>query len=450
MGRWIAGRVVAVAVALVIAVAHLVSRGAEAASAAPNVLVIVTDDQPTGMTSRAVMPNVAWLARTGRAYPNAFVTTPLCNPSRTALLTGDFAHNTGVFQNRDHPSQAVLQRMVPARLRAAGYTTALFGKFLNSVPIEEAPYGFSSWATLAGGVYTDPTVNVDGTVSHASGYYTSVLQQHALQFLDDSTATSRPWFMMLATVAPHRPSTPAPTDVGRPVPAWTGDPAVRERDLSDKPLYIRRSRPQGLIGRVINEQMQRSLLSTDRLIGAVFDKLRQLGELDSTLIVFTSDNGFLRGQHHWKGKLVPYTPSIRVPLIVRWPARISSGAGTRLASNLDVAPTILDAAGVSGTSSMDGRSLLKPRPNRLIFGELHRVPARRVPAWTSIRTQTYQYTEYVSKGHVVFREFYDLRHDPWQLTNLLNDGDPSDDPNVTTLHARLEHWQHCRGPTCVS
>lgn len=433
-----------------IACASLALR-ASAATAAPNVLVIVTDDQPTGMVSQAVMPNVAWLAHTGRRYSSAYVTTPLCCPSRTSLLTGDYAHNTGVFQNPDHPSPSVLAGSLPVLLRAGGYETSLVGKYLNGVPLEEQPTGFDHWATLVGGAYTDPQVNVDGTISQAPGYYTSVLSQQALQFLDGTEAAdTQPWFLMLSTVGPHRPSTPAPIDVNGMVPPWLGDPAVRERDISDKPLYIRQSPPQGRVGRVIHEQMLRSLISVDRLVGDVLDRLRQSGELDSTLIVFTSDNGYLRGQHHWKGKLVPYTASMRVPLIVRWPQAITPGTGTRQAFNIDIAPTILDAAGVSGAAAMDGRSLLAPRPTRLLLGELHRVPARTVPTWASIRTRTYQYTEYTNLRRVVFREYYDLLHDPWQLRNTLRDGIPGNEPNLAALHARIVALQHCHGKTCSS
>ena len=171
-----------------IACASLALR-ASAATAAPNVLVIVTDDQPTGMVSQAVMPNVAWLAQTGRRYSSAYVTTPLCCPSRTSLLTGDYAHNTGVFQNTDHPSPSVLAGSLPVLLRAGGYETGLVGKYLNSVPLEEQPTGFDHWATLAGGAYTDPQVNVDGTISQAPGYYTSVLSQQALS----SSTVRRRW-----------------------------------------------------------------------------------------------------------------------------------------------------------------------------------------------------------------------------------------------------------------
>jgi len=188
------------------------------------------------------------------------------------------------------------------------------------------------------------------------------------------------------------------------------------------------------VGRLRKAQL-RSLMSVDDLIERLFNRLDRLGEKQDTLAVFLSDNGFMWGEHRRMGKSVPYTASTQIPMLVRWPGHVRRGAiDRRFASNIDVAPAALDAAGLSA-EGMDGRSLIDRSWQRdrilLEFWEGQN-QTRPIPRWASLRTSEHQYTEYYARGTdgqvVIEREFYDLVADPWQLENLVTDDDPTNDP----------------------
>ena len=190
------------------------------------------------------------------------------------------------------------------------------------------------------------------------------------------------------------------------------------------------------------------------MVKDVTDELVANGELDNTLIFFLSDNGFLWGEHGLTRKAAPYTPSVQVPFLMRPPGGISPFEDQRLVANIDVAPTALQAAGVLTTSTeMDGRSLLTENARDRILLEYYdesAAPRKRfqAPSWASIRTTGYQYVEYYGPNGstVTFREYYDLDQDPYQLDNLLGDGDSSNDPDPVTL--LLLSQQLSRDRTC--
>jgi arylsulfatase A-like enzyme len=202
----------------------------------------------------------------------------------------------------------------------------------------------------------------------------------------------------------------------------------------------------------------------DDMVGRVFRVLRQLGEDRTTLAFFLSDNGFLWGEHQVAGdrgetettitritgKRLPYTQSIHVPFLVRWPGHVRTGVqDPRFVANADIAPTIMAAAGLSppGSVPMDGRSLLSGQARHEMFFEYFLDPIYpTIPAWASIRTTTRQYIEYYNpSGQVIFREYYDLSKDPFQLDNLFGDASTSDDPNVSTLSKQIHLDLHCEG-----
>ena len=176
--------------------------------------------------------------------------------------------------------------------------------------------------------------------------------------------------------------------------------------------------------------------------------LSQFGENRRTSAIFMSDNGMLWGEHGLSGKWRPYSASLRVPLLMRWPGHFARGlTDTRLAANVDLAPTIVDAARLpeSLKLSMDGHSLLtETRRPRILLENLR----GRLGRWAALRTRSYQYTEYYTDGQVSFREYYDLRRDPWQLTNLLKDGDPENDPELGRLESQLASDRVCAASSC--
>ena len=189
------------------------------------------------------------------------------------------------------------------------------------------------------------------------------------------------------------------------------------------------------------------------MVGRIFRLLRRFHEAHNTLAFFTSDNGYLWGEHGVRGKSLPYTESINVPLLARWPGHVPAHRVDRnFVSNVDIAPTILDAAGIqpSPRFPMDGRSLLAQRkPRKRVYTEFFNDPHfPRVRSWASLRTHRYQYTEYYQGTKVVFREYYDLKIDPGELHNVLDDGDPRNNGRADKAAVLLHQARVCSGPAC--
>ena len=414
----------------------------------PNVLIILTDDQRVG--TLGVMPHtVQFFRNRGRMFTRGFVTTPLCCPSRSSIFTGLYAHNHGVLTNGEHslPQSVTLQRY----LHDAGYRTAIVGKYLNGWPLDRNPPYFDRWALEKGSTYRDPEFNVNGSVRTIKGYATNILASKAVQSLKAFEATdSRPWFLYLAPKAPHLPATPAPEYALAPVSEWARNPAVLESDSRDKPPWVQDSHASRSWVAATRANMLRTLMSVDDLVGRVSRTLETLGERRGTIAFFLSDNGFMWGEHGLTRKGHPYTHSIKVPLLLRWPGHVAPGSQDgRFAANIDLAPTILDAAGITPLAPMDGRSLLRAW-NRRLFTEMFRPGDGKAAGWASVRTKRMQYVEYYddSRSRVVFREYYRLDRDPWQLTNLLRDGNPANNPDTAWLHRLLRTYRACGGSAC--
>jgi arylsulfatase A-like enzyme len=435
---------------------------ARAADGRPNVLIIVTDDQRATDTLQ-VMPNTLhYFRETGTRYTNAFAATPLCCPSRATLLTGRYAHNTGV-KNNSGGANLDPAALFPRLLKESGYQTALAGKFLNGWPRNEPPPYFDRYAMLladrASDEYWDPVFDRNGSVGAVPGYSTDLIRTYAMRSLRRfERADETPWFLYVAPHAPHHPWKAAPRHRDAPVGLWRGNPAVFERDRSDKPPFVQAFRFTIREGRAVRKGQLRTLMSVDEMVGKIFTTLRGLGESRDTLAIYTSDNGFIWADHGIGGargtagqKRLPYTASVKVPFLLRWPKQVAPGVvRRRLTGIVDIAPTVLDAVGHQGDStgpSMDGRSLLQPDTRARVLLEYWREGDKRFPTWASIRTRTLQYVEYYDEDGLtpIFREFYDLGSDPWELNNLLSDGDPGNDPNVGALAAQLSEDRRCAG-----
>jgi arylsulfatase A-like enzyme len=445
-----------VTVALVASVTQIPTASSSAGAARrPNVLIVVTDDQREGFR---VMPRARhWLKAGGTYFDNAFVTTPLCCPSRASIFTGRYTHNHHVTSNDGEDGNLIQQSTLQYYLQRAGYETALYGKYLNAWDITQPPPYFDRYAlTVRSHFYSGGTWNVNGTVKTIADYNTTYISRKARKFLHRAGAKQQPWFLYLATAAPHGPFTPEPKYAHAPVPHWRGNPAVFEKDRSDKPNYVQRSHHRFTYGRATRKAQFRTLKSVDDLVGNVFHTLNHLGELNDTLVIFISDNGLMWGEHGLMGKGVPYDQSIRVPLLARWPGHfLADATDDRIVANVDIAPTILEATGVNPDPQypIDGRSLLGTSSHRSGLLTEHFPPGNHPPGnwdyWASTRTKTYKYTEYYEPDGttVKFREYYDLRADPWELDNLLGDLDPSNDPNIAALSQRLAQERTCVGTT---
>lgn len=441
------------AVAVLLALSALVPGRA---IAKPNVVVVMTDD--LDVASMHVMKSTRrLLARRGTKFVNSFVTTPLCCPSRTTFQTGLYAHNHGVpgndpphggaagFSHSVRPGQTLA-----VRLQRAGYRTGYVGKYLNHPGSDgqlNVPPGWNQWFEPSFGTtyqMYDDVIDANGrmkTYGHsARDYQTDVFSRQSVHFISKSAKRRKPFFLMVGAVAPHvdgqrrgesRNPLAAPRYRSRfeharlPKP-----PSYNEADVSDKPRFIRKpplSHGRKLEIRALYRSRLRSLLSVDDAMRHIVNRLKGTGELGNTVVIFTSDNGFLLGEHRLTGKSLPYDESISVPLLIRGPGLPRGQRRTQIVGNIDLAPTILDIAGAPH-KRMDGRSLLPLARNpgkeghrnlliEMLKGSGHR-PFR------ALRGDDYLLVKSARDRHKRLGpvgELYDLRKDPYELVNRYRD-----------------------------
>lgn len=464
-------------------------------SSRPNVLVIKTDDQVMERLPqlRAYMPKLAaFFAENGREFTNSYVSSPSCCQSRASTFVGRYPHNEGVWSQGKGATLDTRGGLAPY-LQRAGYRTGIVGKYLNLV-YADIP-GYDWWTTIRGtctglqtescaSLGTDPnwyynftvTSNsphdpaaehvVPGNPETGAGYNTRWSGERFRRYLGAAAAGraqgGAPWYLEWDPTAPHTHdklslmAEPKYRDAA--VPGCT--PPV-EADRSDKPAFVRAFPvTQGrYAATAVCPATQRALLSLDDEFAKIVRQLEVTGSLADTLIVFTSDNGLMNGEHSMTRKFVAYEPSVRVPLLLSWPGRVAVGTDDRLASNVDILPTVLEAAGVPADPALpalDGRSLLSGDGHRVLLSEYRldrgwtaAVPAP-IPTWAAMTDSHTKYVEVFtdvagSPAAVGSREFYDLDRDPGELENLLGDGDPANDPDVGALHARLAALRTCAG-----
>ncbi|MGH2808692.1 MAG: sulfatase family protein [Actinomycetota bacterium] len=421
----------------------------------PNILLILTDDQR--IETLRFMPNTRrFFVEAGTNFTSAFATTPQCCPSRASILTGLYAHNHKVLTNYD-ADKLDESTTFTRYLRDAGYTTALAGKYLNrptgyynETNAEVDPKNFDRWFTILGG-YHDPMVNDNGEVSVVEGAYsTTLFRDRAVEWLGDfEEKDDEPWLLYLAPFAPHAPSEPEEKYADAPVSPLVDNDATRENNLSDKPPFIRADRVGANFSAEVYRSHVRTLFSADDLVGEVTAALERYGEDDNTLAIFMSDNGLLVGENDTYGKGYPYTYATQIPLAIRWPDTFEGGTvDDRIVANIDIAPTILDAAGVD-EPEMDGRSLLTDfERERILLEHSGELEFKTLPGWSGLRTGDYLYVEYYGNDDaVVFREFYDLSEDPWLKQNRLGPQGPGD-PRAREAARVLARDRSCAGAGC--
>lgn len=425
---------------------------AEEVVRAPNILIIVTDDQRPGMMG--VMPATRQRFKDeGITYPKGYVTTPLCCPSRTSIFTGQYAHNHGVLINATSP-RFDHSETIERYLQDTGYQTAISGKFLNSWPLQNDPPYFDRWTIFRSG-YNGTLFNVDGQVRSIEEYTTDYVGAQAQSYIDAFESTDQqPWFLQISPGAPHKPFTPAARHLKARVSPWRQNKAVREKFRADKPRYVRNRTFKASNAREIYVRQQRTLKAVDEMVANVFTQLEELGEADNTLAFYISDNGYLHGEHGLLGKRYPYTDSIKVPFFVRWPAEHAGGfVDFRYALNIDITPTIMEAVSLPTEPEplpVDGISLFGEQEHEYVFTEQWGNANKGLPDWASIRTDDYQFIQYYvtgSGGYPLDREYYDLRKDPWQLENLYGDGIERNNPSdAAYLSSQLRSARACEGP----
>jgi N-acetylglucosamine-6-sulfatase len=380
------------------------------------------------------------LARDGVYFPNAFVTTALCSPSRASILTGLYAHQHRVVDN-NHPIRADLI-FFPQYLQRMGYETAHIGKWHmgGSAQGDEPQRGFDHWVSFAGqGSYlpTEAGLNVNGVKVPQRGYITDELTDYALQWLEQRDS-KRPYYLCLSHKAVHAEFIPAARHQGRyskerfERPA-TWDPAPGRDGL--RPMWLRNQRNSwhGVdfpyhsavdVGEIYKRYAE-TLLAVDESLGRVMEHLQRRGELDSTLIVYMGDNGFAFGEHGLIDKRTAYEESMRVPLLMHCPQLFEAGTRvTEVVANIDIAPTLLEVAGLRAPEAMAGRSALPlARGERISWREalLYEYYWERnfpqTPTIHAVRGDRYKYIRY--HGLWDIDELFDLQNDPLEANNLI-------------------------------
>jgi arylsulfatase A-like enzyme len=445
--KWKAPAAGVVGLALLLTLPFLVQRIAAepAASARPNFVFVLTDDQSMGMLETmpylSRKPGGSWIE-----FTNAFVNVPFCCPSRSNILTGQYAHHHGV--NTSNGGLLDDSSTIATWLDDAGYRTGLVGKYLNGYPFSSKPEnyvapGWDYWAAFDGVDHYDYRLNENGTTvaygRDEEDYSTDVLYRKAIEFLDDTTP-DEPFLLYFSTHAPHAVNTPAPRHEGHYDRLRIDySPNFNEEDVSDKPAWIRALpvRPQGSM---TDDQRRaaETLLAVDEAIRGIMRKLRETEQLDNTVIVFMTDNGFSFGSHRWIQKLCAYDECVRTPLLIRYPDSGANRTESRLVSNVDIAPTFAELAQASPGNQIDGHSLVPLLTgdattwrSSLLLQHQGLSTAGESPTFWAVRTDEWKYVE-LRTGE---KELYDLRNDPFELDNVVTD--PAHASVVASLAAEL-------------
>jgi arylsulfatase A-like enzyme len=401
-----------------------------------NVVVILTDDQRFDSLDR--MPNVTNLAANGVKFTNAYNTTPVCGPSRAVMFSGGFyPRNTGVLTNNAPNGGAQLfndRNTLGTVLQSAGYRTAFVGKWVNGYEAQGryVPPGWTRWlgrhsyaTTTSWSAFqyvrgtSSATAPGTGTMVGTAGQYTTDYERdRVLEFIDASAG--QPFFVLWAPSAPHASATPAAADGSLYQNYVYRDRGYGETDLSDKPRWVRSNTQAGDGDEFVRRQM-RTLQSVDRAVGAIVARLGALGVLNNTMIVFTSDNGYMWGEHGLWEKTKIYEESARAPLIVRMPGVAARTDANLVSPGLDLGPTVYELAGVQRASDGDSLVALLRMPGSPWRGELlldnTAAGAYGNAIWAALRSERWKYVRYWTGEE----ELYDLYADPYELRSLHRD-----------------------------
>ena len=431
----------------------------------PNILFILTDDQePNSLQHMSALQEN--LVDQGVMFDNSFVTTPQCCPSRATFLRGQYAHSHGVLENS--PPSGGFEKFhatgrerstVATWLNEAGYETAYVGRYLNGYGQESktryVPPGWDEWwVRLGGHIRRTYAVNENGEIKTYDrkdfSVDTDYFSYKAEGFVRGREDDDRPWFLVVGTSAPHKPSFAAKRHKDMFEKAqMPKPPSFNEEDVSDKPNWVRKHRRLDEEGVAEAEEewreRQRSLQAVDDLVGNLVGALDDTGQLENTYVVYASDNGYLLYRHREHSKGAPYEEAIGVPLIVRGPGVPEGMMREQIVANTDWAPTIADWVGASTPDFVDGRSfapLLSQDPpegwRRRLLIEFF-MENREFRGLRTADGKTY--VEY-GTGE---RELYDLQEDPYQLENLYTS---AEQPLLSGLHDRLEALENCSGEEC--
>jgi N-acetylglucosamine-6-sulfatase len=448
-------RLVASTVALMILACLYPAQAQQSRQLRPNIIFILIDDlrwDELGCAGHPFIktPNIDRIAKEGAMFRNAFMTTPLCSPSRASFLTGQYAHTHGITDNVDRSAASHQLVTFPLLLHRSGYATAFIGKWHMGNDDTQRP-GFDRWVSFKGqGSYIDPEINEDGKDVKPGRYITDLLTGYAVEFI--KRRHDKPFLVYLAhkaihpEVMQHGDGSVNLAEAERFIPAErhrnlyagekiprrpsamrppTGKPSLQRR-IGDLPsLGANTGTPdEAVLGRL------RSLMAIEEGVGDILKALEETAQLDNTVIVLTSDNGYFYGEHGLSvERRLAYEESIRMPLLVRYPKAIKAGTvRDEFALNIDLAPTLLELAGVNAPAAMQGRSLVpflkgaSPvwRNSFLIEYYSDKVFPRVLKmGYKAVRDRRWKYIHYLELEGM--DELYDLKTDPYEMKNVIHE-----------------------------
>ena len=419
----------------------------------PNIVFILTDDQAWNVLGKdgryAFMktPNIDRIASEGIVFENAFVTTSLSSPSRACIMTGCYAHKHGVFINSYGDTNPDVP-FLPKILQETGYETAFLGKWHMKNGAEPRK-GFDYWLSFDGqGQYIDPPLNENGSEFTEKGYITDILTDYAVRWL--KKPKEKPFCLFLWHKAVHAPFTPAPRDSSAFEDALVPEYKNWYDDMADKPQWMRRGWVYGVHyknwmdsrGKPVPDKINphpwdpknpkvmgylRAMLAVDRSVGNIRNCLEELNILDRTILIYGSDNGFFIGSHQRGDKRLMYEESLRIPLIMRYPAIIKAGSNnSEMVLNIDVAPTIIELARGKVPCDMQGTSMVPLLRNEnthwrtsFMYEYFQEEYAPGFVTMVGVRNKRYKYIETPFVADDI-NELYDLETDPGEMNNLIN------------------------------
>ena len=432
-----------------------------------NVIFILCDDHRydfmgfMGKPAFLETPNMDRMAREGAHLANATVTTSLCSPSRASILTGQYAHTHGVVDNNTLVPEGTI--FFPQYLQKAGYQTAMMGKWHMGRDVDDPRPGFDKWVSFRGqGVYNNPTFNIDGEHIQSEGYITDLLTDYALDWLGNERDQEKPFFLYLSHKAVHAMFEPAERHLGKydnVTLEYPANMADTPENYEGKPKWVKEQRNSwhgvdymyhgSMDFDTFYRRYCETLLAVDESIGRVLNYLDESGLAEDTLVMYMGDNGFVFGEHGLIDKRHMYRESMQVPFLAYAPGMIKPGAVINdMVQNIDIAETVLDAAGYESPSNMHGRSFLP-----LLRGE--QVEWRdavyyeyywewnypQTPTVHGVLTDQYKYIHY--HGIWDTDELYDVKADPAEMHNLIDD--PTKRETVRQLNDMMFTWLESTG-----